>query len=91
MEGDNVIHARIYDGSKVQHVKATLISSNDPAISFEVELKDEGNGGDKTEGDNVFSKKIPERKFGFYRVVVEALDSFGNKIITEAPGEFVLH
>ena len=91
IQGDNVIQARISDGSKIQHVKATLISKSDPAISFEVELKDEGKDGDKAEGDNVFSKKIPERKFGFYRVVVEATDSFGNKTIEEAPGEFVLH
>jgi len=89
--GDNIIQARIYDGSKIQHVKAILISKNDPAISFEVELKDDGTGGDKGVGDNVFSKKIPERKFGFYRVVIEATDSFGNTIIVEAPDEFVLH
>ena len=68
-----------------------LFSKNDPAISFEVELKDDGTDGDKSEGDNVFSKKILERKFGFYRVVIEATDSFGNKTIVESPDEFVLH
>jgi len=54
-------------------------------------LKDDGLAEDRVEGDRVFSKKIPEQKFGFYRVVVEAIDSFGNKIIEEAQNEFVLH
>ncbi len=47
--------------------------------------------GDGVEGDNVFSKKIPEQKFRFYRVVAEAIDSFGNKIFEESSDEFVLH
>jgi len=47
--------------------------------------------GDKAEGDNVFSKKIPEQKFGFYRVIIEATDSFGNILIEEASEEFLLH
>jgi hypothetical protein len=91
ISGDNIIQARIYDGSKIQNVKAILISKNDPAISFEVELKDDGAGGDKAEGDNVFSKEIPGQKFGFYKVVIEATDSFGNKLIEEASEEFLLH
>ena len=89
--GDNVIHARIYDGSKIQQAKATLILKNDPSISFQVEMKDEGVAGDKADGDNVFSKKIAERTFGLYRAIIEAIDSFGNKSIVEVPGEFVLH
>ncbi|MCW3110737.1 MAG: Esterase [Segetibacter sp.] len=89
--GDNIIQAKIYDGSKIQSVKAKLIAKNDAAKSFEVELKDDGMAADRAEGDNVFSKKIAEQKFGFYRVVVEAIDSFGNKIVEESPGEFVLH
>lgn len=89
--GDNIIQARIYDGSKIQSVKAKLILKNDPAKSFEVELKDDGKTGDRAEGDNVFSKKIPEQKFGFFRVLIEAVDSFGNKIIEETADEFVLH
>ena len=89
--GDNIIQAKVYDGSKIQYVKAKLISKDDPKIIFEVELKDDGTAGDRAEGDNVFSKKIPEQKFGFYRVIVETVDSFGNKIIEEAPDEFVLH
>jgi len=89
--GDNIVRAKIYDGSKIQRVKAIFIPKNDPTLTFEIELKDDAMGGDNAEGDNVFSNKIPERKFGFYRVVIEATDSNGNKIIEEAPGEFVLH
>ena len=89
--GDNIIQAKVYDGSKIQSVKAKLILKDDPSKSFEVELKDDGNAEDRVEGDNVFSKKIPEQKFGIYRVVMEATDSFGNKIMEETPGEFLLH
>jgi len=89
--GDNVIQAKVYDGSKIRSVKAKFTPKESAAKSFEVELKDDGMAGDRVEGDNVFSKKIPERKFGFYRVVLEAIDSFGNKTTEEAPGEFLLH
>lgn len=91
MAGDNVIQARIYDGSKIQQVKATIISKNDPNVSFEVELKDDETGGDKMEGDNVFSQQIPPQKFGPYSVIIEAVDLFGNKIIQEVLEEFLLH
>ena len=64
---------------------------NCSAKSFEVELKDDGMDGDQAENDNVFSKKILGQKFGFYKVAIESVDSFGNKLIEEAPEEFVLH
>ena len=89
--GDNVIQAKVYDGSKIQSVKAKLMLKDDPKISFEVELNDEGIAGDRAESDNVFSKKIPAQKFGFYKVVIEAIDSFGNKSIEEVSEEFILH
>lgn len=41
--------------------------------------------------DNVFSKKIPVSKFGLYFVEIEAVDSFGNKIVEKKPDVFVLH
>jgi Putative esterase len=89
--GDNIIQAKVYDGSKIQSVKAKFILRDDPKKSFEVELNDGGTGGDRAEADNVFSKKIPQQKFGFYKVIIEAVDSFGNKSIEEAPDEFILH
>ena len=89
--GDNIINVKVYDGSKIQSVKATFILKEDPQKSFEVELNDDGLAEDRVKEDRLFSKKIPEQKFGFYRIVVEAIDSFGNKTIEEAPGEFLLH
>ena len=91
ISGDNVLQTCIYDGSKIQHVNAKLISRDDPTISFEVALKDDGSSGDRTGGDNVFTRKIAGQKFGFYRVVIESTDSFGNQLLEEAPGEFLLH
>jgi poly(3-hydroxybutyrate) depolymerase len=89
--GDNVVRAKVVDGSKMQSVKAKLILKNDPTKSFDVELQDDGSSGDGAEGDNVYSKKIPTDKFGIYRVVIEAIDSPGNKIILERADDFVLH
>ena len=89
--GDNIISVKVYDGSKIKSVKATFILEEDPGRSFAIELKDDGVAEDRVKDDRLFSKKIPEQKFGFYRVVVEAIDSFGNKTIEEAPGEFLLH
>ena len=89
--GDNTIQAMIFDGSKIKYAKATLILKNDPEKRFDVELKDNGNGSDRVAADNVFSNRIPIQKFGIYRVIIEVMDSFGNKTIVEAPGTFVLH
>jgi hypothetical protein len=86
--GENIVRAKIYDGSKIQSAKAKLILKNDPAKSFEIELQDEGQTGD---GDNVYSKKMTGDKFGIYRVIIEAIDSSGNKMIYERTDDFVLH
>ncbi|HEY6979127.1 MAG TPA: alpha/beta hydrolase-fold protein [Chitinophagaceae bacterium] len=91
IHGDNIIQAKVYDGSKIQSVKAKLILKDDSSKSFEVELKDDGIAEDRAGNDNVFSKKIPEQKFGIYRVVLETTDSFNNKILEEASETFVLH
>jgi S-formylglutathione hydrolase FrmB len=90
--GDNIIQVKIYDGSKIRSVKAKLFPTADSAKSFELELKDDGKEWDGVAEDSVFSKKIPEQKFGFYKVVIEAIDSFGNKVTREGfPQEFLLH
>jgi S-formylglutathione hydrolase FrmB len=89
--GDNVVRAKVVDGSKMQSVKIKLILKDDPTKSFDVALQDDGSAGDGAEGDNVYSKKIPTDKFGIYRVVIEAIDSTGNKIILERADDFVLH
>ena len=89
--GENILYAKVYDGTKIQSVKAKLILKENAAKSLDIELKDDGKEGDRVEGDNVFSKKLAEQKFGIYRVVVEAVDAFGNKKVTEVPESFVLH
>ena len=89
--GDNIIRAKLYDGSKIQSVRAKCIFKDDPKVSFQVELKDDGAGGDKVGGDNVFTKAIPRQKFGLYRIVIEAMDSFGNKLVEEVPEDLLLH
>ncbi len=91
ISGDNLLQARILDGSKIHHVKAKFIFRDDPTVSFESALRDDGSSGDKTAGDNVFTQKISGKKFGFYRVVIECTDSFGNQLLEEAPGEYFLH
>lgn len=89
--GDNTLQVKMIDGSKIIRVKAKMISRDDPNKFFEIELKDDGLAGDRSETDNVFSKKIPEQKFGMYRVVMEAHDTFGNEMIEEYPREFLLY
>jgi len=91
ISGDNVIQARIYDGSKIQSVIAKLISKDKPEEFFKVELKDNGKEGDRAEADNVFSKMIPDQKFGLYNIEIEATDSFGNSMIEKESDVFVLH
>ena len=44
--GDNVIQARIFDGSAVRNVKAKLILKTKPDKFLEFELKDDGTNGD---------------------------------------------
>jgi enterochelin esterase-like enzyme len=89
--GDNILQAKIMDGSKISGVKAKLIPKNDPAKFFDVELKDNGLGGDRVENDQIFSTIIPQQKFGIYRVVIEAKDTFGNLMVEEYTEEFVVH
>jgi len=89
--GENVVRAKVFDGSKIKSVKARLILKNDPTKSLEVELQDDGKGGDQVAMDNFYCKKVPAEKFGIYRVVVEAIDSHGNKTIQERSDDFVLH
>jgi len=91
LTGENILKAKLFDGSKIQSVKARLILKNDPSKVFDIELQDDGKTGDVTEGDNVYSKKIPPEKFGIFRIVIEATDSHGNKMIQERSDDFVLH
>ncbi len=87
--GDNVVRVRLHDGAPIDHAKAILIGKN--MEQFEMNLNDAGKEGDRVAADNVYSVKILEKDFGFYRVIVEAIDSFGNKVVEEAPVKIMLH
>ncbi|ULQ53958.1 alpha/beta hydrolase-fold protein [Flavihumibacter fluvii] len=89
--GDNILQARLSDGSKITYVKATVILVNNPEKKFEIELKDTGIHGDRVAGDLLFCNIIPSKNFGLYKVMIEAKDYYGNKLTAEVPGTFILH
>jgi S-formylglutathione hydrolase FrmB len=91
--GDNIIRAKLSDGSRIQSVKAKLIlrTSDEPEKSFYIELNDNGLNGDLSANDNVFSAQLPRQKLGFYRILLEATDSFGNTLIAEPAEKYFLH
>ena len=89
--GDNVLQVKLYDGSKVRKVKATLTDEKDPKKTVESVLNDDGHAGDRAANDLVFSSGIPSQVFGIFRLVVEAEDAFGNKAVEEVEEGFVLH
>lgn len=93
LPGDNTVSVKLYDGSKIKTVKAVVILriKDKPEERFEVELNDDGRNGDKCGSDNVFSAILPERKFGFYRVIIEAADSLSNTLYEAAAVQYVLH
>ncbi|HRE50550.1 MAG TPA: alpha/beta hydrolase-fold protein [Flavitalea sp.] len=90
VSGDNIIHARVYDGSAIRSVTATFIFIDRSNRSFTLTLKDDGKDGDDVAGDQVFSKTVPGQPFGFYRVVIAATDAYGNNVLEEVPGKFLL-
>ncbi len=89
--GDNVIQAKLFDGSAIKNVTARLILKTKPDRFLEYELKDDGSNGDVAESDNVFSFKVPEQKFGIYSVEISAVDSFGNMMKKTAGINYVIH
>ena len=96
LPGNNTLQARIHDGGKIQYVKASLRSRDDPMKDdpghyLEVELNDDGEAGDRAAGDNVFSVRIPEQKFGLYTLEIESADINGNVRIEKDPRIYVLY
>ena len=89
--GDNVLQVKLYDGTKVQNVKATFVDQKDSTKTFTSLLSDDGQGGDRTEGDRVFSQKIPSQVFGIFKVIIAAEDAFGNRIEYKPEERVVLH
>ncbi len=96
LPGNNTLQAHIHDGGKIKYAKAILMSredpmKDDPGLYLEVELNDDGLAGDRVSGDNIFSRKIPEQKFGLYTLEIEAADIFGNMKLEKEPRIFVIH
>lgn len=91
ISGDNTIQAKLYDGGKLSSVKAKLRLKNNPEKYFEIELNNDGEFGDHTNADLIFSKKVQEKGFGLYVVTIEAVDVYGNKKVKEWKEILVLH
>ena len=102
ISGNNTILAKVFDGSAIVSVKARLIPVNNvkgldyvdlknPEQIIECKLNDEGKEGDLTGADRVFSKKISPPATYFYRVEIEAADTFGNKTVEKESGVFIVH
>jgi S-formylglutathione hydrolase FrmB len=91
VSGDNTVQAKAFDGSDIKQVRVRFTASDNPKRTFEVLLNDEGKEGDRNGSDRLFSKKIPEDKFGTFRIEIEALDLFENKQTEKYDGLYVLH
>lgn len=91
IHGNNVIEARIHDGSAVKSATATLFNIYDAANTVRLELNDTGTNGDVYAGDNVFSVLIPSQRFGEFRLIVEATDSLGNTGSSESGMVHIVH
>lgn len=49
--GDNVIQAKLYDGAKINSVKAVLELKENPEKTLVIDLNNEGEAGDRIKGD----------------------------------------
>ena len=91
VSGDNTVQVKAYDGSKIKQVIVRLKDKDDPQRTIEAVLNDDGKDGDRTEADGLFTKKIPEQKFGLFRMEIWVKDSFGNNKFEICNGLFVFH
>jgi S-formylglutathione hydrolase FrmB len=87
--GDNTIEVKVIDGGDIKSVHAKMIRQYELEKVIDVQLKDDGTNGDRTSNDHVYSMRIPDQKFGIYRIVVEAEDAAGNRTGKEGNGWFV--
>lgn len=91
VQGDNRVEVKIMDGSPVREAGVILTAKYEPTKQLKFVLNDGGQDGDRVKGDNIFSAKVPEQKFGLYRLLVEAADAHGNKSSKESTTDFVIH
>ncbi|MBR9776684.1 MAG: hypothetical protein GYB55_17345 [Cytophagales bacterium] len=87
---DELIEARIYDGTSVDKVMLTLTPNEGKSTlkhvswdlvptTFSIELKDDGLAGDAVKGDGVYSVRISGKPTYFYDLSFEISDSLGNQ------------
>lgn len=89
--GDNVLSAKLYDGSMIKNATATFTEIKDGKKTFQTSLTDDGRNGDRAPADHVFSQTIPSQVFGIFKVEIEVEDAFGNKARFEPEEEYVVH
>jgi S-formylglutathione hydrolase FrmB len=100
---NNLFKVKLADGAKIKSVKVTFTPFFDEVeeflgagimaqlTPFTFELFDAGTNGDEYPSDNVFSCKIPANRFCLYKVIVEAIDGFGNKANQKLGNTILLH
>ncbi|WP_339926271.1 alpha/beta hydrolase-fold protein [uncultured Cyclobacterium sp.] len=87
---DELIEARIYDGTSVNKVMLTLSPNEEKSTlkhvnwdlvpsTFSIELKDDGLGQDAVKGDGIYSARISGKPTYFYDLSFEISDSLGNQ------------
>jgi hypothetical protein len=91
VSGDNTVQVKAFDGSAIKQVVCKFTAIRDPQKSLEVILNDDGIEGDRTAQDGLFSRKLPEQKFGLFHMEIEARDTFDNKRSEKQDGVFVFH
>ena len=101
INGNNTILAKVYDGSGIENVKATLIPVNDvkglddvnlkdPGLNIEATLAIEYSDSYKKPSAGIFSTKLVTGATYFYRVKIEAKDIFGNSSVTNGSEVFLV-
>jgi S-formylglutathione hydrolase FrmB len=91
ISGDNTVQVKAFDGAEIKQVRVRFTAVNDPQRTLDVLLNDEGKEGDRSAHDLLFSKKMPEQKFGLFKMEMEAQDSFDNIKTEKRDGPFVFH
>jgi hypothetical protein len=85
------VHVKAFDGSEIKTIKVRFTSMDDPKRTIEAVLNDDGTEGDRAPDDHLFSKRLPEQRFGLFRMEIEATDLFGNKGTDRQEPVYVFH
>jgi poly(3-hydroxybutyrate) depolymerase len=89
--GDNSVLVKACDGSGIKTIKVRFTASDDPKRTFEATLNDDGIDGDRARDDLLFSKRMPEQRFGLFLMEIDATDLFGNKSTKKQEPLYVFH